>query len=432
MFIELSLKSAPAKIALLIGTFLCCTLLGLVVFGNFVIDAFADERASVNCEVLSVASSYFPASGRLQARLAAAEMEEEDRDLKLARFHASKAVALCPSSYSNQMLLASVEESTGDRSAAEDSLKTALRLAPYNKEVHWRLANLLLREGKLGESVEEFRVAVSIDPRYLPNTLELIWPASGGNVQALEEVAGNGSLARLALAQFLLKRSRVVEAATEFGKIDRRARYDTPEGSKFFASLIKMGYLELARSLWTELVSPGDSQRPLMWNGGFESDVVAGFSSFDWTIASNAFARISIDPGVAHSGSRSLRIDFTGRDTARLDDEIKQLIVVSPGRHYRLGCYVKTEDLVTPEGPRIVIVDQNSQVSIASSDPISPGSNDWRALSVDFSAPLSSRSALITVKRIPKFSYDKPTSGTIWLDDFIVTELPEKGTQAVR
>src|SRR5262249_2530655 len=156
----------------------------------------------------------------------------------------------------------------------------------------------------------------------------------------------------------------VAEAATEFGKVDRRARFDTPEGSEFLASLIKIGYPELARSLWTELVSPGNTQRPLMWNGGFESDVVAGFFNFGWTIVSNDFARISIDDGAAHSGSRSLRIDFAGRDTARLDGEIKQLIVVRPGAHYRLGCYVKTQELETPEGPRLVVVDQNSQISI--------------------------------------------------------------------
>lgn len=433
MFIELSLNRPAARIALLAGVLAGCTLLGLVVFANFLIDAFADERASVSPDVLGVASSYFPTSARLHARLAEAEMEEdEQRDLELTRFHASRAVALSPSNYNNRMLLANIDESTGDRAAAEDSLKIALRLAPFNKEIHWRLANLLLREGKLSESVDEFRFAVSVDPSYLPSTLELIWPASGGNVQALEQVAGDGILARLALAQFLLKRVRVSDAASVFSKIDPRARYDTPEGSAFVAALIKMGYLELARALWTDLAGPGKPDRPLVWNSGFESDVIPGFSHFDWMITSNPFARISIDAGVAHSGNRSLKIDFTGRDTARLDDEIKQLIVVAPGAHYRLRCYVKTEDLVTPEGPRIVLVDQKSQTSIVSSDAISPGSNDWTPLSVDFAVPESSRAVLVSIKRIPKFSYDKPTSGTVWIDDFALTELPDKKPRAIR
>jgi len=156
---------------------------------------------------------------------------------------------------------------------------------------------------------------------------------------------------------------------------------------------------------------------------------VTGFSQFDWNIATNPFARISIDTRIAHSGNRSLRIDFTGRDTARLEDEIKQLVVAQRGAHYRLGCFVKTEDLITPEGPRIVVVDQKSQTSIASSDPVSPGSNDWRPLSVDFTVPEPSRAILVAIKRIPKFSYDKPTSGTVWLDDFTVTTLGDNRPQ---
>jgi hypothetical protein len=29
---------------------------------------------------------------------------------------------------------------------------------------------------------------------------------------------------------------------------------------------------------------------------------------------------------------------------------------------------------------------------------------------------------LVTVRRLPKFSYDEPSRGTIWLDDFTLTE----------
>src|SRR5215831_19647623 len=99
MVIEIRLARASAKIALLAGTLVCCTLLGLVIFANFVINALSDRRTSVSTEILGVVSSYFPASARLNARLAQAEMEEDERDLELARFHASRAVALSPSSY---------------------------------------------------------------------------------------------------------------------------------------------------------------------------------------------------------------------------------------------------------------------------------------------------------------------------------------------
>jgi hypothetical protein len=115
-------------------------------------------------------------------------------------------------------------------------------------------------------------------------------------------------------------------------------------------------------------------------------------------------------------------VDFTGRDTTRLDDEISQRFLVQPGARYKLDCFVKTEGLVTPEGPRVVVSDSKSSAVIAGSEPIPRGSNDWRRVSVDFVAPPAAHSLVVAIRRIPKFSYDDPTKGTIWFDDFSLTE----------
>ena len=40
--------------------------------------------------------------------------------------------------------------------------------------------------------------------------------------------------------------------------------------------------------------------------------------------------------GIAHTGKRSLRIDFLEHETTRLEDEIKQLLVLRRGARYRL------------------------------------------------------------------------------------------------
>src|SRR5438045_9223265 len=97
------------------------------------------------------------------------------------------------------------------------------------------------------------------------------------------------------------------------------------------------------------------SSPSLVWNGSFEGKILKGFEQFDWTIGQSQYARIAITSGIAHSGARSLRIDFAGRDTTRLDEEIKQLVLVKPGVRYRLECFIKTEGLLTPEGPRLAV-----------------------------------------------------------------------------
>jgi hypothetical protein len=229
------------------------------------------------------------------------------------------------------------------------------------------------------------------------------------------------------LAHFLLKRSRAADAITVCSAIERGSLVGLPEFSPFIDSLVSEGRLEEARGLWFGVVGgiyarPGNPL-PGLWNGSFESDIAKNLAQFDWTITGNEYATPSVDSNASHSGNRSLRIDFTGRDTTRLDGQIKQILLVNPGARYRLECYVRTERFESPEGPRIVVADFSNSSEIAASGPIPGGSDDWRLIAIDFKAPASGRAAVLTIKRVPKFSFDKPTRGTIWLDDFVLTEI---------
>jgi len=218
---------------------------------------------------------------------------------------------------------------------------------------------------------------------------------------------------------------RIPDAITIFGGIDRTSLIDLPESPPFIDSLVSQGHFEEARGLWVGLVSGAYAQPghplTLIWNGSFESDISKSLAQFDWRITRNEYAVTSIDSSIARSGSRSLRIDFTGRDTTTLDGQVKQIVVVKPGSHYRLECYARTENLDTPEGPRVVVTDLASS-EIVSSDPIPAGTSDWRAIAIDFTAPVSARVVVIAIKRVPKFSYDNPTRGAVWFDDFVLDE----------
>src|SRR5262249_43820615 len=124
-----------------------------------------------------------------------------------------------------------------------------------------------------------------------------------------------------------------------------------------------------------------------------------------------------------HSGSQSLRITFTGRDTTRIDGEIKQLIVTKPGQHYRVECYARSDGLITPGAPYLAVLDTRTLREIGASGPAPTGSSDWAPLVCEFIAPENSEAVLIEIRRLPKFSYDEPTQGTMWIDDFRLMEL---------
>lgn len=425
MVIEVKVNDLTSRAVAIVAALGLCAALTFAALVNVAAGVVTDERASVNKDLLTAAIAYVPNSAPLNARLAQAEMGEDDRDISSIENLAKRAVNLSPWDYRQRLLLATVEEAHGDRAASEQSLREALALAPNYTEVHWRLGNLLLREGKLAKSVGEFRIAASSNASLLPGSLDLLWRVSAGNLIALQAVAPGDPKSQVLLAQFLLKQSRASDAITIFGGIDRKLLVDLPESPAFIDALIAQGHLEEARGLWVGLVSGAYAQLghplSLIWNGSFESDISKSLAQFDWAITRNEYAVPSVDSSTARSGSRSLRIDFTGLDTARLDGQVKQKVVVKPGSRYRLECYARTERLDTPEGPRVVVTDLSSS-EIVRSDPIPKGSGDWHPIAIDFTAPANTRAVVITIKRIPRFSYDNPTSGTVWFDDFVLTE----------
>ena len=426
MKVDVNLTKLSARLAAAFALLAGCGFLAVVIVSRFVVGTLSDDRLLVTRDTLRVPVEYFPSSGRLNARLAASELEESDRDLQSAELYARRAVMLSPDDYRFRLTLASVQEANGDRAAAEQSLRAALALAPNYWDVHYRLGNLLVRQGKLNDSLDELRMAVGANSELLPGALDLIWRASSGDVGAVRAVTGNAASTRLTLAQFLLKASRPVEAAEIFGGIDRADRLaSSKESSAFLNSLISARKLDVARALWSDLAGR-DNQAAIISNGGFESDILRDFAQFDWSFARSEYARLAIDAAMARSGSRSLRIEFAGRDTTRLDDEIKQLVPVRAGARYTLECYVKTNALESPEGPKVVVSDSVSSSWMSASEPVASGSHDWQHVRMDFVAPQraagETSAIVVSIKRKPRFSYDDPTRGTVWFDDFSIKE----------
>src|SRR5262249_37506976 len=212
MFLRVNFSSLAARVALGLGVLVSCGLLFLVILSKFIIGTLADDRLAVSPQMLQVPLVYFPNSSRLNARMAAAELTETERDLASARNHAQHAINLSPYDYRIRITEASVEEADGDRAGAEATLEAARSLAPNYWTVNYRLGNLLIRQGKLQQSLDPFRVAVAGNGALLPGTLDLLWRTSRNDVNVLETVTGSSPRARLTLAQFLVKASRTAEA----------------------------------------------------------------------------------------------------------------------------------------------------------------------------------------------------------------------------
>ncbi len=409
-----------------IGLGFCLGLLWLI-YGRFVVGVLATKSTSVQQAALASALRSFPNSPRLQARYADILLQQvlaSPQAVVEAETAAARAVQLSPFEVKNYLLLAAARSVSGDLAGEETQLREALAVAPHNTQIHWRLANVLLRNGKMEPALDEFRSAITANPTLLPLSLDLLWQLAEGDLPTLKQATGEKTKNQLVLAQFLLQKSRVAEALQIVNQIDPEARLAAPEIGGFLNDLLASGKFEAAHQLWMIMCAPRDNTQPLLWNGSFETASPAHLSQFDWQLRSSEYARLTLDDYVAHTGSKALRLDFSGRDTTRLSNEIRHLIVLQPGMRYRLSCFVRTAKLLTPEGPRIAITTQDASRVIAATNPINTESADWQPLTLDFTAPSPTLALLVTVQRLSKTSYDDSTHGTIWFDDFSLTVLP--------
>src|SRR5262245_39419804 len=291
----------------------------------------ADQRYVLGREAIAAAAEKQPDSARINFRLAESELMEPADPAK-SLYHATRAVKLSPWDYQGRQLLASAQELNGRRVEAENSILAAVKLAPNHAELNWMLANIYIRNGKLRESIDHFRIAGSTRADLLQDAFELLWQASGEDLEALKSLAGSDPEKQLALVNYMIGKSRIPDAISIFSTIDRQARLDSPRSAEFITTLVNAGQYNSARGLWIDLASALSRVDPKsagnIWNGSFESDSVRSFDQFDWNINPNKYARIGFDRSETHTGLRSLRMMFSGKDTTTINGQVRQLIAL--------------------------------------------------------------------------------------------------------
>lgn len=403
---------------------------GRMCFSHFLLRSINDTRITLSREVLINAAIQQPKSTRILLRLARAEFEESASNtnrLLNAKALALNSVSISPWKYKNWQLLGATLEADGKIEESVWAMAIAAKLAPSNSEVNWELANLLIRQNNKTDALKAFQVATKTNYELLPAAMDVLWQAFDNDIEALNSLVNEQATPRLLLAQFLLEQAQADAAIKVFQGIDAAARLGSQNGALFISLLAQSGRSSDARRLWAEIVGSavkGQKQEipaTLIWNGSFENTAPKNFGHFDWALRPSDYARIGFDRNVFRSGQKSLRLNFAGRDTTRLMGDIQQMVVLSANRKYRLECYAKAANFVTLEGPRIALLGQKGIVAV--SDPIKSGSTDWQHLLVEFTAPSDSETAQVAIIKVPRLDYEEPTKGTIWFDDFKLTEL---------
>jgi tetratricopeptide (TPR) repeat protein len=425
------------RIGWLLVVLSCSGLLLLVGYRNLSIRFIADPRFQIDRTGLLTIHRNIPESPRLNIRLAEsylADVANGEQALEAASYHSRLAANHSLWDYRAAHTLGTILEIGGDLEGAERALRAAVRLSPNFTPANWALGNLLVRQSRQEEALQFLGNAARLDQSLYPSVFELIGESSGGDATVALRMTANDPEAQLSLVNYLMEQSRDEPALELFRQIDVQYRQRSSRTLPFITRQLEIGQAVRARQLWIELYPPKGTADSGVSNGGFEQETMLDRadqkdleSLFDWSFAPSSYARIGIDTGSAESATRSLRIIFVGKDTTTLMTEIRQLLALEPGASYRLSFSYRTSLLTSPLGPRVAVTSDNGIV--AQSAPIQNGtSGSWIKSSFDFRAPNDRGRKYVSIIRQPQFSYDDPTSGIVWFDDFSLAEI-NSGTE---
>jgi Tetratricopeptide repeat len=376
-------------------------------------------RAVSDGLVIDTAISLAPADAETHYARAAVANDQSDPAAALPELEL--AASLRPRDYAVWFDLGMTRDQLGNQAGALACFNESVRLAPYYAQPHWQRGNLLFRMGRYDEAFNDLRQATTANPDLLPNFIDLAWGASKKNASLTTQIVRvQTGKAHFTLARYLARHGSPDEALAQFrlsGTVSAENKRD------LIRELLAAGGAQQAFAVWS---SSGADNKPTVqdaiYDGGFEGSLNLQEDSFGWRVAqTQPGARLSLDTNQPHSGSRSLRIDFNGDPGASAP--VSQLILVSPGVHYRLSFSVRTKDIVSGAGLTVAIDDAASGLRLASSAHLPGNSGGWQTLSVEFATTPGTKAIFLKLQSENCASAPCPIFGSLNLDSFSLERL---------
>lgn len=336
-----------------------------------------------------------------------------------------KAVSLSPNDYRFWTALGVAYEQSGNPDKGEAALKRAVSLAPSYAQPHWFLGNLLLRRERYEEAFAELRLASDANEEFRPQLFTMNRAIYGSDFESLIKSVGDRASTRAEFALYLLKQKRFDDALriwSMFSENDKAA--NKAAGESIITTLIASERYYEAMNVWNG-VAPTPQSRAVvdqLFDGGFEQLTNYGNDMvFAWQVKGAQQLQIGVDPSVAHSGTRSLRLVFQVR-TKLSSVHASQLVPVSQDTQFDFEFYRKSQKLESGSTPLVQVTNAADGSILATSDGAPTGSSDWQRVSLSFKTPPKSEAVVVSIVRNPCLDTDIcPIFGTLWYDDFSFT-----------
>ena len=326
------------------------------------------------------------------------------------------------------MDLADTYATAGDAARAKEAYDRAQTSFPMSAEVAWRYGNFLLYQENYSEAYPKIREAISIDPSLTQSALTECWQSNPDVAPIVKGLLPDKREYYVSAVRFFLAQKLADPAVAVWNRQrERGLAVDMEETVLLVDALISEDRIGEAQQVWrsglqaSNWVQDSEEGRSLVLNGGFEHDIANG--GFDWREVPLSAANFDFDSAFAHSGTRSLRIEFDGTENVDFGHLFQYVPVASDSR-YHFSVFVRTEGLTTDRGISFEILDAHhpEQVQVATRELM--GTNAWTVLQTDFVSGPDTQAVKITLRRTPSWKFDNKFSGTVWVDD--VTLMPAR------
>jgi len=356
------------------------------------------------------------------------QLDFEHEDVPLAISYYRRATDLDPVSPLYWMDLAGAYETAGQNPQAEQAYRTAQQNYPISGEVAWRYGNFLLRQGRVEAAFQQIHRALAVEPSFTTLAVSVCWRSTQDLDRILATVLPENADVYWGTISYFVGANAPDQAVTVWKKL---AAMKTPlaleKAYPLLDLLVNQGRASDAQTVWEQAIAAAGvkpdygSGGSIIWNGGFESDLLNG--GLAWRYQPVDGATMKFEEGGAHSGNRSLRVDFDGSSNANFKS-IWQWVVVKPNTSYRFSSYFRSADISTDSGLFFQIEDRSNPVNSGQfkQDPVrnTPnviGTQPWSLDDVEFTTGPDTQLLAIFLRRNPSNLLGNKISGTAWVDD---------------
>jgi len=332
------------------------------------------------------------------------------------------AVRLSPYDYTWWLELGGALEQRGVP-GAERALSRAVELAPEYTLPRWQLGNYYLRAAEESKAFEQLSFAATKDPAFRDQVFAVTWDYFEGDQTRLESLAGDSPDLKVGLARFYASRGLAGKSIDVWRSIPTEVRNsNVPIATGMVRALFEKRLFRVAAEISEMMgLEPGAGVGEVE-NPGFEKEISKKDDAFfGWHIVPMDKVRVQLSRGRKHSGGRSLQTTFSGFEKVEYYNTFKT-IALEPGSTYRLGFWLKTEDLKSAGRPMAEIRSADGTSVLASSEQFPEGSSDWLPISIVFTVPEDSEGVVFRSAR-EYCGENCAIFGTMWFDDFAIERI---------